>query len=1020
MSVKYRVVLLLLLAIVPILALSNFFLVGNRAQNLEPSTVYSNPTSITINTATTSPTPIPATVYPSNIVVSGMTGTITRVAVTLNGLSHLRTSEVDILLVSPTGAKFIFLSDPEPFVTASFDDKVFTFSDDGPTTMPTNGEVPSGNYFPVSGDSAADTFPAPAPAGPYGQPPSATFTSTFNGADPNGTWSLFAVEDAAGGGLAGNINLGWSITITTNAAPATFANPTYIGLHDVVTPSTPYGTVINVSGASGVISNLKVTLTGFSHTRPSDVDVLLVSPNGKGLVLLSDAGSSGAAVNADLVFDDAATSQIPSVITSGTYRPTDNAGTSDFFPGPAPLIPYHSFNGNLLSSFNGYSPNGEWRLFVVDSTVGSAGSISGGWSLDITTVPLPPPQTPSCGAPFFATNSYATGNSPTNFALADFNNDLKLDVAVTNQVSNNVSVMLGNGNGTFMPATEFAVGSAPYSIAAGRFNADSNVDLAVVNSGSNTVSILLGNGSGSFGAPTNFMVGPSPISIAAGDLNNDGNQDLAVANFGSFFAGSISILLGNGAGSFAPAASVRTRTQPAFVAIANLNPADTNRDLVVANFGADSISTFFGNGNGTFVLSQNVSTGIGTGPVALKVSDAGIPDGRPDIVVANYNNDTYSTCANNGNGTFTSCGMTQAGGPNPISVTVDDFTGSGTRFPAVALSGSNQVKVGTTSVTVGQNPNAVDSADLNGDGKPDLISVNFSSNDLTVMINSCTVGTGNLFDWDGDRRTDFNIFRPSTQAWFNSSLSPSGSVKTFSRSLDQLVPADYDGDTRTDYGLFRPDNGLWIVHTGQSPARPIYFLQFGLTGDIPVPADYDGDAKADIAVFRPSNGTWYIRHSTDNSVESRQFGATGDKPVQGDFDGDGKSDLAVFRPSTGVWYVWQSSDSQFLIVQFGASGDKTVVGDYDGDGKADIAIWRPSTSDWWIRRSSDTVVFAVPWGAPGDIPVVGDFENDGKTDTAVFRPSDRTWYVRKSLDGGAIYFIWGLNGDVPVPSVYAR
>ena len=1019
MSAKHGVVLL---AIVSIVAFSNFFLVRNSAQNAEPSdpsTVYSNPTSLTINTATSSPAQIPATVYPSNIAVSGMTGTITRVAVTLNGFTEQRPSDADFLLVSPTGAKFIFLSDGQPNGGGTWDDKLFTFSDDATTTIPSSAvDVPSGNYRPTSGDTGTDAFPAPAPAGPYSQPTAASFASVFNGADPNGTWSLFAVDDS-GGVFAGSINSGWSITITTDGAPTTFANSTYIGLHDFVMPTAPYGTLINVSGVSGVISNLKVTLTGFSHTRPSDVDVLLVSPNGKGLVVLSDAGGGTAVTNADLVFDDSAPGQVSNPIVSGTYRPTDLPTSPDFFPGPAPLRPYHNSNDSVLSSFNGFSPNGEWRLFVVDSTIGFAGSISGGWSLDITTVPPSPPQTPACGAPAFATNSYGTGSAPTNFVLADFNNDFKADVAVTNQVSNNVSVLLGNGDGTFLPATNFAVGASPYSIAAGKFNADNDVDLAVVNSGSNTVSILLGNGAGLFSAPTNFPVGPSPISVAAGDLNNDGKLDLAVANFGSFFAGSVSILLGNGTGSFTTSQSLRTRTQPSFVAIANLNPADTNRDLVVANFGADGISTFFGNGNGTFVLSQNLSTGIGSGPVALEIADAGIPDGNPDITVANYNNDTYSTCINTGNGTFASCGQAQAGGPNPISVAVDDFLGSGTRFPAVALSGSNQVKVGVTLVPVGQNPNAIDSVDLNGDGKPDLISVNFSSNDLTVMMNSCTVAVGNIFDWDGDRKTDFNVFRPSTQAWFDFSVSQSAAARNFSRGTDKLVPADYDGDFRTDYGLYRPENGLWVVQSGQL-SRPIYFLQFGLPEDIPVPADYDGDGKADVAVFRPSNGTWYVRRSTDNSVDVRQFGATGDKPVQGDFDGDKKSDLAVFRPSTGVWYIWRSSDSQFFILQFGISEDKTVVGDYDGDSKADIAIWRPSTSDWWIRRSTDGVVFAVPWGAPGDIPVVGDFENDGKIDTAVWRPSDRTWYVRKSSDGGAIYFIWGLNGDVPVPSVYVR
>ncbi len=1003
--------------IVQLTALLNIFLVKSPAQNSSkaPETVYSNTTSLAINSAPSSTPPFIATVYPSNIDVSGMTGNITRVAVTLNGLTHTRLNEVDLLLVSPTGAKYVFLADAGGFVT--LDDKLFTFSDDAPGTLPVNSpDLPSGNYRPTSGDAVTDIFPAPAPAGPYSLPPVSTFGSIFNGANPNGTWSLFAVDDLAN--EAGSINAGWSITITTDAAPATFVNSNHIALNDQITPATPYGTPINIAGASGVISNLKVTLTGFSHTRPLEVDILLVSPNGKGVVILSDAGGQTAATNADLTFDD--TGGVLNTIVTGTYRPTDNSASfSDIFPSPAPLRPHHALTGsNSLSNFYGFSPNGEWRLFVVDANANNSGSISGGWSLDITTTPIVPPTPPACGAPSFSTTSFATGVSPTNLALADFNNDAKHDLAVTNQVSNDVSILLGTGTGSFLPQTSVPAGSSPYSVAAAKFNADNNFDLAVVNSGSNNVSILLGNGDGTFGPPTNFFVGPSPISVAVGDLNNDGNQDLAVANFGGFFSGSVSILLGNGAGSFTTGTPVRTRTQPSFVAIANLNSTDSHRDLVVTSFGSNSATTFFGVGNGTFFLSQNIA--VGAGPVWVDIADMGTPDGFPDLVIANYNSDSIHTCSGSSSGIF-SCSSSPAGGANPISVAAADYVGNGMRSSAVTLSGSNTVRVGASNVSVGLNPNAVESADFNGDGKVDLVSVNAGSNDISVLINNCAVATGNIFDWDGDRRTDFSVMRPSTRAWFNASLSGFSSVKIFSRPGDTLVPADYDGDGRTDYGLFRPESGLWMVQSGLLfVTRPIYFLQFGITEDIPVPADYDGDGKADLAVFRPSTGTWYVRRTFDNSVQATAFGLSGDKPVQGDFDGDGKSDLAIFRPSTGVWYVLRSSDSQTFIVQFGASEDKTVAGDYDGDGKADIAVWRPSTAVWWVLRSSDGGSSAVGWGAAGDIPVLGDYENDGKFDYAVWRPSDRIWYVLKSSDLGAIYFQWGLSTDYPIPNAYVR
>ena len=94
-----------------------------------------------------------------------------------------------------------------------------------------------------------------------------------------------------------------------------------------------------------------------------------------------------------------------------------------------------------------------------------------------------------------------------------------MDLAVTIPLSNNVSILLGTGTGSFGTATNFAVGSFPISVAVGDFNGDTILDLAVANSGSNNVSILLGNGTGSFGTANNFAVGTFPFSVAVGDFN---------------------------------------------------------------------------------------------------------------------------------------------------------------------------------------------------------------------------------------------------------------------------------------------------------------------------------------------------------------------------------------------------------------------------------------------------------------------------------------------------------------------
>jgi subtilisin family serine protease/subtilisin-like proprotein convertase family protein len=146
--------------------------------------------------------------------------------------------------------------------------------------------------------------------------------------------------------------------------------------------STPYPSTINVSGLSGNINSLKVTLTNLSHTWPDDIDVLLVGPTGTKALLMSDVGGSGDVSNVTLTFDPTATSFLPDsgLITSGSYKATDFV-TGDVFNAPAPGGPY----GTDFSVFNGINPNGTWSLYVVDDEVGDAGTIAGGWSLTIDT-----------------------------------------------------------------------------------------------------------------------------------------------------------------------------------------------------------------------------------------------------------------------------------------------------------------------------------------------------------------------------------------------------------------------------------------------------------------------------------------------------------------------------------------------------------------------------------------------------------------------------------------------------------
>jgi hypothetical protein len=147
-----------------------------------------------------------------------------------------------------------------------------------------------------------------------------------------------------------------------------------------------------------------------------------------------------------------------------------------------------------------------------------------------------------------------TGQGPQSLTAGDFNGDERQDLAVANANSNDVSILLGNGDGTFTPARNYSVGQQPRSVAVGDFNGDGIPDLAVANEESNTVSILIGHGDGTFSQPIeSFAVDRGPQSVAVGDFNEDDVPDLATANAGS---GTVSILLGHGDGTFAAALDI--------------------------------------------------------------------------------------------------------------------------------------------------------------------------------------------------------------------------------------------------------------------------------------------------------------------------------------------------------------------------------------------------------------------------------------------------------------------------------
>jgi hypothetical protein len=570
---------------------------------------------------------------------------------------------------------------------------------------------------------------------------------------------------------------------------------------------------------------------------------------------------------------------------------------------------------------------------------------------------------------------FGTGINPSGIVAGDFNHDGHLDLATSDLTSNDVAVLLGMGNGMFPTQVRYAAGQQPRALLAGDFNRDGGLDIAVANGGSNSVGVLLNQGQGTFPNPFRVIAGQS-FALARGDVNGDGIADLVTANSAS---NDVAVFLGVGDGTFHNPVRYAVGLDPLAIVLQDFND-DGHLDLAVANDGSNDVSILLNNGDGTF--QAQLRDPVGSAPIGLAAGDLN-GDGQVDLVTANNGGGDISVLLGLGNGAFTSQ-QQYAVGTAPIALALADFNQDGHADVAVTNGGSNTVSVllgngdGTLAPPVfydaGSRPAALVTGDFNGDGRLDLAVANSDSNDVWILQ-----GNG-----DGTFTNQLPNRPPMRYV-----------VDTRPRSL---AAGDFNGDGRLDLATANTNTGDVSVLLGNGNGTFQSQLQFAVdAGPVSlVTGDFNGDGQVDLATANSGAadlsvllgvGDGTFANPVQNGVGSSPFYV-----VTGDFNGDGIPDLASANSrSNNVSILLGNGDGTFQTqTQYavGTQPQALAVADFNGDGRLDLVVVNVASNDISILLGIGNGKFQVqaPIRVMGNRPVgavVGDFNGDGIVDVAL-------------------------------------
>jgi hypothetical protein len=564
---------------------------------------------------------------------------------------------------------------------------------------------------------------------------------------------------------------------------------------------------------------------------------------------------------------------------------------------------------------------------------------------------------------FAARRAFNAGSYPFAVTVGDFNKDGILDVAASGGSSpGGVSVLLGNGDGTFQPAVTYT--NAPFlnMITTTDVNHDTNLDLVANGLSAGGAWLMLGNGNGTF-QPATQIPGPGGLALALGNFNGDVYPDLVYLNFGT---DGVVMKTNKGNGTFQQTGNYyNPAISPVFVAVKDMNN-DSRDDIVTAN--GNSVFVFLGKGNGTF---QNPFISSVTNATSLAIGDLN-HDGTNDIAVVGNNTNTVTILLGHGDGTFTNKAIYNVGA-QAGSVAVGDFRGNGTNDLVVAAGTNVTVLLGNGDGTF-QTPTRYDYAkldavvgDFNGDGKPDLA--------VCSLNNTTSIG----------------IMLGNGDGTFQSA--PHYAVGPNPRFL---ALGDLNGDGKPELVLANSgtNNISVLLNKGDGTFQPKTNYVTGTNPQSLAIADFRGMGTNDVAVANQnSNAVSFLRGNGDGTLQPATTAGSvtigSSYVLAGDFTGDHTNDLAVLG-LLGISLFPGNGNGTFktaVTTSGPAELDQLVKGDFNGDGKADLAYdnYGANTVSVMLGNGNGSFQAPVNYNAGTNVQslAAGDFNGDGTNDLAV-------------------------------------